>query len=100
MAQATAPLFDSTKRDRSRLSYPPLDFRYAPLATKLARTAIPRSLDAQRGSTLRQVGKFPPPVSGRLFSISVFDTRRPVRELAETGSWTAGRRSACPAARG
>jgi hypothetical protein len=32
------------------------------------------------------------PFSGRLFSISVFDTRRPVRELAETGSWTAGRR--------
>jgi hypothetical protein len=33
-------------------------------------------------------------VSGRLFSISVFDTRRPVREFAETGSRTAGRRSA------
>jgi hypothetical protein len=56
--------------------------------------------DLQRGSTLHQVGKFPPPVSGRLFSISVFDTRRPVREPAETGSWTVGRRSACPAARG
>jgi hypothetical protein len=47
---------------------------------------LPWSLDAQRGSTLRQIGKLPPPVSGRLFSISVFDTRRPVRELAETGS--------------
>ena len=61
---------------------------------------VPWSLDAQWGSTLRQVGKLPRPVSGRLFSISIFDTRRPVRELAETGSWTAGRRSACPAARG
>jgi hypothetical protein len=30
------------------------------------------------GSTLRQVGKFPPPVSGRPFSNSLFDTRRPV----------------------
>ena len=28
---------------------------------------------------MRQVGRFPPPVSGRLFSISVFDTRRPQR---------------------
>ena len=46
---------------------------------------ITPALDAQRGSTLRQVGRFPPPVSGCLFLISVFDTRRPVRELAETG---------------
>ena len=45
---------------------------------------ITQALDAQRGSTLRQVGRFPPPVSGCLFLISVFDTRRPVRELAET----------------
>jgi hypothetical protein len=34
----------------------------------------------------------------RRHPISVFDTRRPVRELAETGSWTAGQRGACPAA--
>jgi hypothetical protein len=77
----------------SRRSQPP---RAAPCCAR----GSPWPGSERRRSTLRQVGKFPPPVSRRLFSISVSDTRRPVRELAETGSWTAGRRSACPAARG
>ena len=47
---------------------------------------ITQSLDAQMGANLVTNRQIWAPVSARAFSISVFDTRRPVRELAETGS--------------
>ena len=79
------------KRDRSGQSYPALDFRFAPLATEIARRACRnrREHENYRVSLADQVGEASLPVLATGYAVAVDDTFKAASIEKAISSWSA-----------